>query len=99
MKHGKLILGAAAFLVTAAGALAFKTANKYSTHKLYGTKASGACFHVTCWTAVNNGIAIDGCHLTTSNHNTATNLYTQRTAGTGQTCKTKYTGLITHTAQ
>jgi len=94
MSTQKIILASAAFIVTIVSA--FKTANKFQINKLYGTKATGGCFHVTCFTAINTGITNDGCHLTTSGHNVATNLYTQKTAGPGRTCKTKYTGLITH---
>lgn len=97
MKKGKLILGAAAFIVTTAAAFAFKVSRPFSTHRLFATVSGSACFQATCWTNASSGTAGSACHITTANHAAISNLYTQRTSVNNH-CKTKYTGLVTHLA-
>lgn len=52
MKNGRIILGAAAFIVSAAGALAFKHIGQ--THKIYGKTTGGKCVQSTCFTNNSN---------------------------------------------
>jgi hypothetical protein len=61
MKKGKLVLGTAAFIVTAVGAFAFRT-HKTSA-RIFGMDFRGHCLISTCFT--NNSIALSGslpCH-------------------------------------
>jgi hypothetical protein len=57
MKHSRIILSAAAFVVTAAGVFAFKTASKFSSGAVvYGhTVGTGACKVSNCFTTSNAG--------------------------------------------
>ncbi|MDR3712309.1 MAG: hypothetical protein P4L51_05800 [Puia sp.] len=59
MKKGKVILSAAAMIVSLLGSLAFK-AHKYQYNILY-TKVTRACHTVFCWTAA--GGPGNGCTL------------------------------------
>ncbi len=63
MKKGKIILGVAAFLVTAASTLAFKklSATFQGRHVLGPTVFGGTCFTTTCFTAV-AGLNMGVCH-------------------------------------
>jgi hypothetical protein len=63
MKKGKIILSAAAFVVTAASVLAFKVHSKFHNQGvIYGTKGSGVCTLSTCLTVPGTGVASGRCH-------------------------------------
>ncbi len=91
MKQGKIILGAAAFIVTAASALAFKTANNFRTkHVLGPTVVGGTCFTTTCFATV-NGKSTGVCHtlagvktVLTAGGANAGKLWTVKTATNGK---------------
>ena len=73
MKKGQIILGAAAFIVTAASSLAFKAHSKFiGQHRLLGATSAGSsnCTRSTCFTNV-NGAQSGKCHTVVNNRNTA----------------------------
>jgi len=72
MKKGRIVLGAAAFVVTAASALAFKAHNAVSGHQLYGATRVGSsnCTLSTCFTNA-AGLQTNKCHTVINNVNTA----------------------------
>jgi len=82
MKKGRIILGAAATLVTVVSAFAFK-ATRTNHKQLFGTAGTSACFQVNCWTlSSGNG----GACLSLAGNVTANNVYLTKTVGTH--CKT-----------
>lgn len=72
MKKGRIVLGAAAFVVTAASALAFRAHNAISGHQLFGeTKVgSGNCTLSTCFTNT-AGLESGKCHTVVNLSHTA----------------------------
>jgi len=88
MKNGKIILGAASFIISAVGALAFKTADKTGAHQIYGThKAPGviACTATTCFvTAKLTQPTRSGCKSAGLLNRALTTWYT--TDGNGNNC-------------
>jgi hypothetical protein len=64
MKKGQIILGATAFIVTAASVLAFRAHNKSTQNRIYGqtdVNNPNSCTVTTCFTNVNGGSA-QKCH-------------------------------------
>lgn len=94
MKNGKIILGAAAFVVTAASALAFKTAHKFSKPALFGTNKNAivpvTCKVSTCWTLTSGKGGV--CH-TQAGAKSLTTLYNT------SKCSTLFAGAFTKTKQ
>ena len=91
MKSGKIILGLAAAVVTVGSSLAFKTAHKFSTHKVFvRVNMAGKC--VQCkglWTNLGNAV-----------HNTyCTTIMGAKVPGTGANRWTFFTKLtaVNHT--
>jgi hypothetical protein len=76
MKKGKIILGAAALIVTTASAFGLKAATHKLNHKqLHGTHGSGtSCLIVKCWTDAASGLK--GACKTNSGNLTESTLYT-----------------------
>jgi len=85
MKKGKVILGAAALMVSLIGSFAFK-AHKVTANILY-TKVTAACHTIVCWTAA--GGAGNGCSIVPSGRS----VYTKATCAPA----TKFVGPITTT--
>jgi hypothetical protein len=86
MKKGKIVLGTAAFIVTAASALAFKVTHRFTQRHGFGTKGSVvACTRVTCFTANSSGTNPAHCLTIGLSGATVTNVYTEKTA-TGHHC-------------
>ncbi len=102
MKQGKIILGAAAFIVTAASALAFKAANSAfrAKHVLGPTVVGGTCFTTTCFAGAGNSTGL--CHtlagvntVLTAGGGNAGKLWTVKTATHGKCANlSKWTHLL-----
>ena len=94
MKKGKVILSAAAFIITAIGSIAFKTSHKFASAQLKGTAKNAvpavACSAVTCWFL--EGGAKGTCHTVTEGK-AVTALYISNNA-----CTVRYIGGYTKTA-
>ena len=74
MKKGQIILGAAAFIVTAASSLAFKAQSKFiGQHRLYGATSAGSsnCTKSTCFTQLAGSHETPKCHTMVNKVNTA----------------------------
>jgi hypothetical protein len=102
MKKGKIILSAAAMIVSAAGIFAFKShSNANQRHHLFGSyKTSGngtVCAQVSCWTKASGTGSAVACHTATSGLQTVRKTYTQKTTVNNKLCKNLWTGLKTHT--
>jgi hypothetical protein len=62
MKKGKFILGAASVFVTAIGAFAFKSHQKFNNLPLSGTSSAhpGVCLFTECFESINGAVVT--CH-------------------------------------
>jgi len=61
MKHGKFILGAAALVITAANALAFRAAHKNGQPNGFIKTIGGGCKLSTCFISVSSGSGVFSC--------------------------------------
>jgi hypothetical protein len=94
MKNGKIILGAAAFIVTAASTLAFTSKNSTTRHKMFGKTAAGHCTQSTCTTVSSGALHNGKCHAVanlsfTVAQGVSNTLWTSRTVNKGCTGATK----------
>ena len=74
MKKSQVILGAAAFIVTAASSLAFKAHSKFiGQHPLFGATSFGSsnCTASTCFTQLAGAQQRGKCHTRVNHVNTA----------------------------
>jgi hypothetical protein len=86
MKREKIILSAAALIVTVIGAFSFKTAGKFNPrHQLLGSFRTNAgtgktvCVKVTCWTKMTGSSGSGRCHTTVNQLQTVRKTYLTRT--------------------
>lgn len=105
MKNSKIILGAAACVVTAASALAFKAHNKFGGNHVYGRTSAGSvyCTLSTCRTTLNGTETPAKCHTNVNKSKTAftgghQTLWTSVTTVTKKKCGTGITKSWTHAA-
>jgi hypothetical protein len=93
MKHGKIILSAAALVVTVATSFAFRASTKFNGHRQLWTKQSGtSCIQVSCYTAPNGTTINSACPALTSTFQTVAQKYYTATG-----CLHQFTGLQTTT--